>query len=312
MDFRSNNIKNNQENVNSVAPPGRYSSSPGGSCKNQEQRPKFVMPPGGPGLAAGRFLGRNPGKQSNFIHTRHNSSYSVKNQREEEEKVAPLLLCCVLVLDTIELRLHPAMVSLSTWFRYIAHKVDYSVSLGWKNYKAGNITDKEARDIIWKNFFQGRMTYLHWNKGEEMVPAIDGKSVTLVRKLPTADPTRVFVGDVVVLKDPEKPDNYLVRRLTAIEGYEMVSTDENDEPFTLEKDQCWVVAENEKLKAKEANDSRTFGPVQMTDIVGRVIYCLRSAVDHGRVQNSYFGMRKDTPVLEVELDVDEMAKSHKA
>ncbi|XP_027934350.1 uncharacterized protein LOC114189839 isoform X1 [Vigna unguiculata] len=205
------------------------------------------------------------------------------------------------------------MVSLSTWFRYIAHKVDYSVSLGWKNYKAGNITDKEARDIIWKNFFQGRMTYLHWNKGEEMVPAIDGKSVTLVRKLPTADPTRVFVGDVVVLKDPEKPDNYLVRRLTAIEGYEMVSTDENDEPFTLEKDQCWVVAENEKLKAKqEANDSRTFGPVQMTDIVGRVIYCLRSAVDHGRVQNSYFGMRKDTPVLEVELDVDEMAKSHKA
>lgn len=54
----------------------------------------------------------------------------------------------------------------------------------------------------------------------------------------------------MVLKDPEKPDNYLVRRLTAIEGYEMVSTDENDEPFTLEKDQCWVVAENEKLKAK--------------------------------------------------------------
>jgi len=54
----------------------------------------------------------------------------------------------------------------------------------------------------------------------------------------------------VLLKDPEKPDNYLVRRLTAIEGYEMVSTDENDESFTLEKDQCWVEAENEKLKAK--------------------------------------------------------------
>jgi len=27
---------------------------------------------------------------------------------------------------------------------------------------------------------------------------------------------------------------------------------------------------------------------------------------------SDFGMRNDTPVLEVELDVDEMAKSHKA
>ncbi|MED6190357.1 hypothetical protein PIB30_105067 [Stylosanthes scabra] len=92
----------------------------------------------------------------------------------------------------------------------------------------------------------------------------------------------------------------------------MVSTDEKDEPFVLDKDQCWVKADNEKLKAKEAYDSRTFGPVQMTDIVGRVIYCLRSAVDHGRVQNSQSSMQQDLPVLEVELDVDEMAKNHKA
>ncbi|TKY52743.1 Mitochondrial inner membrane protease subunit 1 [Spatholobus suberectus] len=223
-----------------------------------------------------------------------------------------VLLLLRSVLDTTQQCLHPAMVSLSTWFRYIAHKLEYSVSLSWKNYKGGQITDREVGDVVWKNFFQGKLTYFHWNKGEEMTPTIDGKAVTLVRKLPTADPTRVFVGDVVVLKDPEKPNNYLVRRLTAIEGYEMVSTDEKDESFILEKDQCWVVAENEKLKAKEANDSRTFGPVQMTDIVGRVIYYLQSAVDHGRVQNSHFSMRKDTPVLEVELDVDEMAKSHKA
>ncbi|MED6213792.1 hypothetical protein PIB30_096793 [Stylosanthes scabra] len=62
----------------------------------------------------------------------------------------------------------------------------------------------------------------------------------------------------------------------------------------------------------EAYDSRTFGPVQITDIVGRVIYCLRSAVEHGRVQNSQSSMQQDLPVLEVELDVDEMAKNHKA
>ena len=36
---------------------------------------------------------------------------------------------------------------------------------------------------------------------------------------------------------------------------------------------------------QQANDSRIFGPVPMSDIVGRVIYCLRTAVDHGRVQN---------------------------
>ncbi|KAJ9176447.1 hypothetical protein P3X46_011757 [Hevea brasiliensis] len=205
------------------------------------------------------------------------------------------------------------MVSLSTWFRYIAHKFEYSLSLSWKSYKRGQISDREVGDAVWKNLFQGRLTYLHWNKGQEMTPTIGDQGGTLlVRKLPAADPTRVFVGDVVVVKDPENSDNHLVRRLAAIEGYEMVSTDEKDEPFVLEKDQCWVLADNEKLKPKEANDSRIFGPVPMTDIVGRVIYCLRTAVDHGPVQNSHFSMRKDLPVLEVELDVEEMAKNHKA
>ncbi|KAH0886567.1 hypothetical protein HID58_062663, partial [Brassica napus] len=35
----------------------------------------------------------------------------------------------------------------------------------------------------------------------------------------------------------------------------MVSGDEK-ESFVLEKDQCWVVAENKEIKAKEAYDSR--------------------------------------------------------
>ncbi|XP_059432916.1 mitochondrial ATP-independent inner membrane protease subunit 2-like isoform X2 [Corylus avellana] len=205
------------------------------------------------------------------------------------------------------------MVSLSTWFRYIAHKLEYSVSLSWKNYQRGQISNREVGDEVWKNLLQGRLTYLHWNKGEEMTPTTGAEGGTLlVRKIPAADPTRVFVGDVILLKDPQKSDNYLVRRLAATEGYEMVSKDEKDEPFVLEKDQCWVLADNENIKPKEANDSRTFGPVPMTDIVGRVIYCLRTAVDHGPVQNSHYSMRKDSPVLQVELDVDEMAKNHKA
>ncbi|KAJ8899337.1 hypothetical protein K2173_018311 [Erythroxylum novogranatense] len=205
------------------------------------------------------------------------------------------------------------MVSLPTWFRYVAHKLEYSLSLSWKSYKRGQISDREVSDAVWKNLFQGRLTYFHRNKGQEMAPTIGEQGGTLlVRKLPAADPTRVFVGDVIVLKDPFKSDNYLVRRLAAVEGCEMLSTDEKDEPFLLEEDQCWVLADNEKLKAKEANDSRTFGPVFMSDIVGRVIYCLRTVVDHGPVHNSHFSMRKDGPVLEVELDVEEMAKNHKA
>jgi hypothetical protein len=60
----------------------------------------------------------------------------------------------------------------------------------------------------------------------------------------------VFVGDVVLLKDPEKSGNFVIRRLAALEGYEMVSNDEKDEPFVLEKDQCWVLADNLVLKPK--------------------------------------------------------------
>lgn len=41
-----------------------------------------------------------------------------------------------------------------------------------------------------------------------------------------------------------------MRRLAAIEGYEMLSTDEKDEPFVLEQDECWVLADNESLKPK--------------------------------------------------------------
>ena len=69
-------------------------------------------------------------------------------------------------------------------------------------------------------------------------------------KIVNAFVRRVFVGDVVVMKDPEKSDNYLVRRLAAVEGYEMASKDEKDEPFVLEKDQYWVLADNDKLKPK--------------------------------------------------------------
>ncbi|CAN4093518.1 unnamed protein product [Withania somnifera] len=205
------------------------------------------------------------------------------------------------------------MVSSATWIRYVVGKLVYSASIGWKNYKGGQITDRELGDTIWKNFFQGKLTFMHYNKGEEMAPTLGAQGGTLlVRKIPWVDPTKVFVGDVVVLKDPIKSDDYLVRRLAAVEGYEMVSTDEKDEPFVLEKDQCWVLSDNENVKPKEAKDSRTFGPVSLTDIVGRAIYCLRTAVDHGPVNNSHFSMQKDSPVLEVELDVDEMARSHKA
>ncbi|KAJ8440825.1 hypothetical protein Cgig2_000713 [Carnegiea gigantea] len=180
------------------------------------------------------------------------------------------------------------MVSLSTWFRYVAHKFEYSLAASWKCYKGGKISQGEVGDVVWKNLLQGKMTFLHWIKGEEMAPTIGSQGGTLlVRKIPVPDPTRVFVGDVVVLKDPEKPDDLLVRRLAAVEGYEMVSKDEKEEPFVLEKDECWVLSDNEALKPKRL-------------IKGPSIFA------------SQLSMQKDSSVLEVELDVDEMTKNHKS
>jgi hypothetical protein len=144
------------------------------------------------------------------------------------------------------------MVSLSTWFRYAAHKFEYSISLTWKKYNVGQINSTELTDAIWKNFFQGKLTFMHWTKGgESMAPIVSPTGGTLlVRKLANLSSTQVFVGDVVLLKDPEKSDDLIIRRLAALEGYEMVSSDEKDEPFVLEKDQCWVLADNQALKPK--------------------------------------------------------------
>lgn len=59
-----------------------------------------------------------------------------------------------------------------------------------QSYKRGIISDTEVGDAIWKHFFQGKLTYMQWNKGEEMVPTIGGQGGTLlVRKLPAADLT---------------------------------------------------------------------------------------------------------------------------
>jgi len=58
-----------------------------------------------------------------------------------------------------------------------------------QSYKGGIINNKEVYDTVWKNLFQGKLTFLHWNKGQEMAPTIGDQGGTLlVRKLPTADP----------------------------------------------------------------------------------------------------------------------------
>ena len=70
---------------------------------------------------------------------------------------------------------------------------------------------------------------------------------------------------------------------------------------------CWVLADNEDLGASEVIDSRSFGPLPFSNIVGRVMYRAQSLTDHGAVDNSSAAQAADAPVLASELDVEKLA-----
>lgn len=52
-----------------------------------------------------------------------------------------------------------------------------------QNYHLGEINAKQFNDSVWKGFFQGKLTFLHWNKGQEMEPTIPDGGNFLVRKM---------------------------------------------------------------------------------------------------------------------------------
>lgn len=183
-----------------------------------------------------------------------------------------------------------------------------------RSYEVGDIHDTEVYEHIYKNLTQGRLTFKRLINGKEMSPTFASQGETLlIRSLPRPNPRCVYVGDVVILKDPLHPDRELVRRVAALEGEEMESSDPDDEPFHLAPGTCWVLCDNEDLSPKvpEAIDSRSFGPLLLRNITGRAIYHSRSAVEHGFVENSKDASYDDSPILAVELDVEELTKNDK-
>lgn len=67
-----------------------------------------------------------------------------------------------------------------------------------------------------------------------------------------------------------------------------------------------MLADNEEMQPAQANDSRTFGPLNGDQILGRILYYVRSQTEHGPVQNSDLASTSDRAVLEAELDVDKL------
>ncbi|KAH9602317.1 hypothetical protein KSS87_010899, partial [Heliosperma pusillum] len=222
-------------------------------------------------------------------------------------------------------------------------------------YQVGQIASKDVWSTVFNNMLTREMLYLYRSKNIEMEPQISPKDTLVIRRFPTVNSRAVVVmgvvvvavdrscslpllkehlpqinvGDVVVLQDPSDSKNYIIRRLAAVEGYEMVSTNEDDEPFVLEEGQGWVLSDKKSLSQKdmredsvvvggcvglrcggvvESKDSRTFGPISMSDILGRIVYRFRTLDDHGFMVNNKLSMTYDMPVIYMELKTEEMLR----
>ena len=130
--------------------------------------------------------------------------------------------------------------------------------------------------------------------------------------------------------------NVMVRRVAALEQAEMVSDGAGDEPFRVPPGHCWLLADNADAaqaaaaasgagdsgdadadangddapacSAPPAADSRSFGFVPMESVLGRVVYSVRSAGDHGPVANAPSSAAGDAAVAEAEADVEALAR----
>lgn len=104
---------------------------------------------------------------------------------------------------------------------------------------------------------------------------------------------RVYVNDVVVIRDPNDDRRKYVRRVAALEGARLVSK-HGDPPLRVPPSHCWVERDNTQA---DAPDSTLFGPLALDYIIGRVMYAIRSATDHARVPNSPYAMASDAIVM---------------
>ena len=101
----------------------------------------------------------------------------------------------------------------------------------------------------------------------------------------------------------------MVRRVTAVAGDELESDVSGAESYTVLEGQCWLEADNSSLPVAEAHDSRSFGPVSLDVVTGRVLYSWRSPNDHGRVETRGELRDSDAAVLAHDLSLPELARA---
>lgn len=135
-------------------------------------------------------------------------------------------------------------------------------------------------------------------------------------------PRPARVGDVVAFVHPDSASRpaeqqvMLVRRVAALAGDVLVSDGDAETPpetsetatYELPRGRAWVTADNDATDLSRSPDSRAFGPIGVDAIVGRVIYYVRSATDHGPVANHPTSAEEDAAVLATEVRPDALAE----
>ncbi|DBB11480.1 TPA: hypothetical protein ACH3X3_006889 [Trebouxia sp. C0006] len=163
--------------------------------------------------------------------------------------------------------------------------------------------------------YRKELTQVIYQAGSSMAPVLNAKALTdpdakeklLLRVFPRPSFKSLYTGDIVALQSPlSAQQQVLVRRLAAVEGEEMVSDDPDLESWSLPENHCWVLSETATFKpdAPTDIDSRTFGPLPVENIIGRVIYQATSVTEHGPTSNTPEAMADDAAVLDAELDVE--------
>jgi hypothetical protein len=74
---------------------------------------------------------------------------------------------------------------------FLIHAFLFSASVSKQKYNVGQISSTQLTDVIFKNFFHGKLTYVCQTKGEEaMAPIVSPTGgAVLVRKLANLSPT---------------------------------------------------------------------------------------------------------------------------
>lgn len=168
-----------------------------------------------------------------------------------------------------------------------------------------------------KEAYSKPLTTVMYMAGVAMAPSInkqaqvdkDALEKLVVRLIPRPSPRTIGVGDVVAFSSPLdlKQEHLMVRRVAALEADEMVSDEAGDEAFRIPPGHCWVLADNEELQPPDVIDSRAFGYLPMSSIMGRIIYKVHSSDAHGPVINSPMAAVSDAPVIAAEVDVEALA-----